>query len=88
MAWTIIGTGIALAGLHLGLFVWLRSDLKDLAKGLDKLSERMVSVATEQARTAGLVVGLRLYGHVTPASSPYGYCADQAGSGGASRRPL
>ena len=65
MTWTIIGTGIALAGLQLGLFVWLRSDMKDLARGLDKLGDRMVAVETEQARTAGLLEGLRLTGQVS-----------------------
>ena len=68
MTWTIIGTGIALAGLQLGMFVWLRSDMKDLAKGLDKLGDRMVAVETEQARTGGLIEGLRLSGQITPAS--------------------
>ena len=68
MTCTIVGTGIALAGLQLGLFVWLRSDMKDLAKALDKLGDRMVAVETEQARTAGLIEGLRLIGQITPAT--------------------
>ena len=28
--WTIIGTGIALAVLNIGLFAWLRADVRDL----------------------------------------------------------
>ena len=55
MIWTVIATGIALAGLFVGLFAWLRSDIKDLTKGLDKLSDRMVAVETAQARSAGLM---------------------------------
>ncbi len=27
-AWTVIGTGVALAVLNLGLITWLRSDMK------------------------------------------------------------
>ncbi len=55
MTWTIIGTAIALAGLHVGLFAWLRSDMKDLAKALGKLDDRMAAVETEQGGSAGLV---------------------------------
>lgn len=53
MIWTVIGTGIALAGLLIGLIAWLRSDMKDLGKELGSLGNRVVAIEAEQARFVG-----------------------------------
>ena len=58
MMWTIIGTGIALAGLLIGLFAWLRSDVKDLAKGLDGVSRDVHQVARGLSELRGEVRGV------------------------------
>ncbi|MYE24816.1 MAG: hypothetical protein F4Y01_12875 [Gammaproteobacteria bacterium] len=57
MIWTIVGTGIALAGLFIGLFAWLRSDMKELAKGLDVVSRDVHQVARELSELRGEVRG-------------------------------
>ena len=58
-AWTIIGTGVALAALQIALFRWLRVDIRHL-------ETRMIAVEKEQARAAGLLEGLGLIGRATP----------------------
>ena len=76
-AWTIIGTGIALATLNVGLFQWLRMDVagvkdrlgtleRDMKSELGKLGERLRAVEKEQAHTSGLLEGLDLTGRATP----------------------
>jgi len=62
-AWTIIGTGVALAALNLGLIAWLRSDMK---RGHIGLEDRILAVEKEQARTSGLLEGLGLTGRASP----------------------
>ena len=57
MIWTVIGTGIALAGLFIGLFAWVRSDMKDLAKGLEGVSRDVHEVARELSELRGEVRG-------------------------------
>lgn len=56
----IIAAAVALAGLNLGLFTWLKH-------GLTRLGDRMLAVENEQARTSGLLEGLGLTGRATPA---------------------
>ena len=58
-AWTIIGTGVALAALQIALFRWLRVDIRHI-------ETRMIAVEKEQARTAGLLEGLGLVGRAAP----------------------
>ena len=55
----IIAAAVALAGLNLGLFTWLKH-------GLTRLEDRMLAVEKEQARTSGLLEGLGLTGRATP----------------------
>ena len=80
-AWTVIGTGIALAALNVGLFQWLRTDVagvkdrlgtleSDMKGELAKLSERLGAVEKEQARSSGLLEGLGLIGRATPTIQP------------------
>ena len=45
---TIVGTGIALAALNIGLFVWLRTDMRELR-------QRMSALEKAQAHRAGLL---------------------------------
>ena len=45
--WTII---LALAALNIGLFAWLRSDMR---RGLERLEDRLLAVEKEQSRTTG-----------------------------------
>ena len=66
-AWTIIGTGVALAALNLGLTAWLRSDMKH---GHIRLEDRILAVEKEQARTSGLLEGLGLTGRAHPDMGP------------------
>ena len=63
IAGTIIGTGIALAALNIGLFAWLRTDVREL-------TQRMTAVEKEQARTSGLLEGLGLVGRTVPTPDP------------------
>ena len=81
-AFTIIGTGIALAALNVGLIAWLRSDMRrietdfkagqnrigaDFKAGQNRVEDRLVAVEKEQARTAGLLEGFGLTGRADPA---------------------
>ena len=70
-AWTIIGTGVALAALNLGLIAWLRSTCSAVrllsgADGHIRLEERILAVEKEQARTSGLLEGFGLTGRASP----------------------
>ena len=62
-AWTVIGTGVALAVLNLGLITWLPSDMKH---GHTRLEDRILAVEKEQARTTGLLEGPGFTGRVSP----------------------
>ena len=62
-AWTVIGTGAALAALNLGLIAWLRVDMKH---DLTRLEDRLLAVEKEQARMSGLLEGLGFTGRTTP----------------------
>ena len=62
-ALTSIGTGIALAAINVGLFAWLRSDMKH---GYTRLEDRLLAVEKGQARTSGLLEGLGLTGRAEP----------------------
>jgi len=55
-AWTIIGTGISLAILNVGLFAWLRTDVKDLRNDMHSLE---VELRERMAKLEGLLEGLR-----------------------------
>lgn len=77
-AWTIIGTGVALAVLITYLSTWLRSDMKE---GHRTLEERLRAVEREQARVAGLLEGPGLTGRATPTTQP---SADRPSTAGAS----
>ena len=55
-AWTIIGTGITLAILNVGLFAWLRADVKDLRNNMHSLE---VELRERMAKLEGLLEGLR-----------------------------
>ena len=39
--WAIIAVGVTLASLLIGLVAWLRSDVKDLARALGRVDERV-----------------------------------------------
>lgn len=62
IAASVIGTGVVLAALNVGLFAWLRTDIRELR-------ERMSAVEKEQARTSGLLEGLGLTGRVSAPQS-------------------
>ena len=69
-AWTFVGAVLTLAALNIGLFSWLRGDMKaleaDMKDGLRLLGDRLLAVEKEQARTSGLLEGLGLAGRATP----------------------
>ena len=67
---SVVGVGITLAALIIGLIAWVRSDVKELKAGQDRLENRLVAVEKEQARTSGLLEGLGLTGRVTPDAQP------------------
>ena len=67
---SVIGVGITLAALIIGLIAWVRSDVKELKAGQNRLENRLVAVEKEQARTSGLLEGLGLTGRATPDSQP------------------
>ena len=66
MGWEQI---IVLVGVVAGLFVWLRNDIMRLEDKMDKgfksLDDRLRTVASEQARVAGLLEGLGLSGKLS-----------------------
>ena len=77
-AWTIIGTGTAIAVMFIGLIAWLRTDMKDrlshleagqsrLEDGQQRIESRLLAVENQQARTSGLLEGLGLTGRAQPA---------------------
>ena len=81
---TIIGTGIALAAISVGLFAWLRSDMKhgytrledrlarvgsDMKSGHTRLEVRLLSVEKEQARNTGLLESLGFTARAEPKPS-------------------
>jgi uncharacterized membrane protein YciS (DUF1049 family) len=66
----VIGVGITLAALIVGLIAWVRSDVKELKAGRDRLETQLLAVEKEQARTSGLLKGLALTGRATPDSQP------------------
>lgn len=59
----VLTVGIALAGLMIGLFVWLRQDMDTLRREtnsrLDRLETRLAAVEHGQAKLEGLLEGLR-----------------------------
>ena len=61
--YTVLGTGIALAALNIGLFAWLRSDVREQGKQILDVRERMHHLETElrerMAKLEGLLEGLR-----------------------------
>ena len=69
-AWTVIGTGIALAALNIGLFRWLHGDMAGMKEDIKKLGARLSAVEKEQARTCGLLEGLGFTGRATPTAQP------------------
>ena len=70
MGWEQI---IVLVGVVAGLFVWLRNDIMRLEDKMDKgfksLDDRLRTVASEQARVAGLLEGLGLSGKLSSGDS-------------------
>jgi hypothetical protein len=46
----------------IGLFVWLRNDIKRLEDKVDVVADRLRRVENEQARAAGLLEGLGFAG--------------------------
>ena len=66
----VIGVGITLAALIVGLIAWVRSDVKELKAGQDRIETRLLAIEKEQARTSGLLKGLALTGRATPDSQP------------------
>ena len=82
-AWTLVGDVLTLAALNIGLFSWLRGDMKaleaDMNDGLRTLEagikselrqigDRLLAVEKEQARTSVWLEGLGLAGRATPAT--------------------
>ena len=63
MDWTqaIITIGTVLVAI-IGLFVWLRNDIKRLEDKVDVVVDRLRKVENEQARMAGLLEGLGFAG--------------------------
>ena len=60
VAFTVIGTGIAIIVVNIMLFAWLRSDIRALRDRVDKLEERMIQLETElRDRMATLETELR-----------------------------
>ena len=54
----VLTVGVALAGLMIGLFAWLRQDIKELRHGMGDLRERMARVEGNVARLEGNVARL------------------------------
>lgn len=56
---TVIGTGIALAALNIGLFAWLRSDVRGLRQEVHQHGHKVGSLRERMAKLEGLLEGLR-----------------------------
>ena len=56
---TVIGTGIALAALNVGLFAWLRSDVRELRQEVHQHGNQIGSLRERMAKLEGLLEGLR-----------------------------
>ena len=56
---TVIGTGIALAALNVGLFAWLRSDVRELRQEVHQHGHQIGSLRERMAKLEGLLEGLR-----------------------------
>ncbi len=74
MEWTqAIITIVTVVAALIGLFVWLRSDIKRLEDKVDAgflaLNDRLRNVENEQARVAGLLEGLGFAGKLPSAGS-------------------
>ena len=54
--WTIIGTGIAIVVVNLGLFAWLRSDIREVRVRMNTLD---IELRERMAKLEGLLEGLR-----------------------------
>ena len=70
MDWTqaIITIGTVLVAI-IGLFVWLRNDIKRLEDKVDVVVDRLRKVENEQARMAGLLEGLGFAGKLPTTES-------------------
>ncbi len=51
----ILTVGLVLAGLVIGLFAWLRTDIRDLALRMGNMEERMANVEKEVAFIHGIL---------------------------------
>ena len=58
-AWTVVGTGFTLAVLNIGLFAWLRGDLKDQGQRLARVENGQGELRERMAKLEGLLEGLR-----------------------------
>ena len=54
----IITTNIALAGLMIGLFRWLKQDIRELNNRIDNLSNTLGGLRNRLAHLEGLIEGL------------------------------
>lgn len=57
--YTVIGTGIALAALNIGLFAWLRSDVRELRQEVHQHGHQIGSLRERMAKLEGLLEDLR-----------------------------
>ena len=57
----IVAIGIAMASLLVGLFAWLRSDIRDLTARVDGIDERLRAVEAGLAEVRGHLTFVRDY---------------------------
>jgi len=55
----IVTIGIAMVGMFVGLFAWLRSDIRDLSSRMDGMDERLRVVETGLAGVQGQLTGVQ-----------------------------
>jgi ubiquinone biosynthesis protein UbiJ len=53
------GTTLGLAALMIGLFGWLRADVRAVRRDLDRLNSRVGALGERMAHLEGLLEGLR-----------------------------
>ena len=59
VGWTVIGVGIALAGLILATMRSIRAEIREIRAEMRELSVRVSRLEQSQAHTAGLIEGIR-----------------------------
>ena len=56
---SVLAVGVALAGLTIGLFAWLRQDVRELRRDMGEMRRETAGLRERMSRLEGLLDGLR-----------------------------